>query len=256
MIHETEDFSEAISFNPEVAYKHIIALYLVLFIFTSCNTGQLKSKSSTSPKKSEIESTKPNTWISLKEKETIDGYTKLNGHIYGGEIACDVKPLDGIDVPTFQVLAGTKYAKDKNHVYYPIRISCIDYTDCGVCYYADIVIADADPATFVYLDKEYAIDNDHVYFRGEPIKGAESKTFKVIDGPEYFFFAKDRNKVYYFNHYFSEADAESFYFDREHPLNVISAYEHVYIVADKHNHWEFRPPGQFKKIDIDGDHKL
>lgn len=235
-------------------YKHII--YLVISIATSFDSCQLKSNSKARLKDSKRELTKANIWISLNEKETVDGYTKLNGLIYGGEIACDVKPLEGIDVPTFQVLPGTKYARDKNHVYYPIRISCIDYTDCGVCYYADVLIAGADPATFVYLNKEYAIDNDQVYFRGEPIKGADSRTFKVIDGPEYFFFARDRSKVYYLNHYFKEADAGSFHFDPEHPLNVNSTYEHVYIVADQHNHWEFRPPGQFKKIDINGDHKL
>lgn len=53
-----------------------------------------------------ISSDTTNNWISLQEKESIGGYTKINGHIFGGEIACNVKPLENIDVETFKVLAG------------------------------------------------------------------------------------------------------------------------------------------------------
>lgn len=60
-----------------------------------------------------------NIWVSLNDKERIDGYTRIANSIYGGEIACNVKPLDNIDIQSFTVLAGTQYAKDTNHVYYP-----------------------------------------------------------------------------------------------------------------------------------------
>jgi hypothetical protein len=109
-------------------------------------------------------------WTSLKNKERVDGYTRIGDAIFGGEISCNVKPLKDIDVETFQVLPGTKYAKDKNHVYYPIAIICRDYSDCGVCYYSDIIVPDAAVDTFRYLGNEYATDGKNVYFRGELTK--------------------------------------------------------------------------------------
>ena len=35
-------------------------------------------------------------WISLKNKESVDGYTRIDNSIFGGEIACNVEPLKGI----------------------------------------------------------------------------------------------------------------------------------------------------------------
>lgn len=103
-------------------------------------------------------------WTTLNNKERIDGYTKIGDSIFGGEIACNVKPLNGIDIKSFKVLAGTKYAKDNIHVYYPLEIPCVDYEDCGVCYYGKIIIDNANPRTFKYLGKDYATDGENVFF--------------------------------------------------------------------------------------------
>jgi hypothetical protein len=109
-------------------------------------------------------------WTFLKDKERIDGYTRIGDSIYGGEIACDVKPLEDIDVSTFQVLPGTQYAKDKKHVYYPILIMCVDYEDCGVCYYSEYIVEKANPATFKYLGNDYGTDGKNRYFRGKIVE--------------------------------------------------------------------------------------
>lgn len=61
-------------------------------------------------------------------------------------------------------MAGTKYAKDNIHVYYPLEIPCVDYEDCGVCYYGKIIIDNANPRTFKYLGKDYATDGENVFF--------------------------------------------------------------------------------------------
>ncbi|MBC8757247.1 DKNYY domain-containing protein [Kordia sp. YSTF-M3] len=160
-------------------------LFIVLIFFlciTSCKNEYYTPEGIIDKTEELIQ--KKQQWTSLNDKERVDGYTRIGDAIFGGEIACNVKPLKGIDVQTFKVFAGTSYAKDKNHVYYPLRQLCIDYTDCGVCYYSDIIITSANVENFRYLGKEYATDGKNVYFRGELLKNADGATFKVIDGPE------------------------------------------------------------------------
>ena len=88
--------------------------------------------------------------------------------------------------------------------------SASDYTDCGVCYCTRFIASDADPKTFDYLDKDYAIDDNTVFFRGEEIKTADPKTFKVIKGGEFFYFAVDSKAVYRHNQVFKEAAPRPF----------------------------------------------
>ncbi|MEL6194372.1 MAG: hypothetical protein AAFR66_20090, partial [Bacteroidota bacterium] len=83
---------------------------------------------------------KSSHWVSLRNGERMDGYTRVEDLIYGGEIACGVAPMKGPDLDTFKVLEGTSYAKDKRYVYYPIRILCVDFVDCGVCYFKEIIV--------------------------------------------------------------------------------------------------------------------
>ena len=225
---------------------YTFALYLL--ILTSCS-GQKKYFQPTGIVDRTEEFTSKNIWISLKDKESIDGYTRIGDSIFGGEIDCNVEPLKNIDIKTFQVLAGTKYAKDKNNVYYPLEIRCIDYIDCGVCYYGRIIVEGANPLDFRYLCKDYATDGKLVFFRGELLKSADGKTFKVINGPEYFFFATDKNQVYKHDKIFRDADPSTFYYDKTDPRNRVSEFDNRYIIGDKNNKWEFIPPDKIKKID-------
>ena len=228
----------------------ILTYFFVLFLFTltSCN-GQSKYFEPTGV----IDRTKGplnnNVWTHLNDKERIDGYTRIGDSIFGGDIACNVKPLKNIEVKTFKVLTGTKYAKDTNHVYYPLEIICIDYTDCGVCYYANVIIEGANPAFFQYLDKDYATDGRLVFFRGELLKGADGATFKVIDGPQYFYFAIDKYHVYKHDKVFNDADPVTFYYDQADTRNKVAEYDNRYIIGDKNNEWEYIPPDQIKKVD-------
>src|SRR5690606_39061029 len=76
-----------------------------------------------------------NTWVKLFEKESLDNYFIYEDSVYGGETGCRNRPFKNADLQSFEVLAGTGYARDKNFLYYPISVICIDYRDCGVCYF-------------------------------------------------------------------------------------------------------------------------
>jgi hypothetical protein len=118
-------------------------------------------------------------WTILQKNECIDKYTRIGDSIFGGEIACDIEPLKNLDAKSFQVLPGTGYAKDKNHVYFPINTSSIDYSDCGVCFFEEILVENANPVTFQYLGKDYATDGKLVFFRGQLLENANGPTFRV-----------------------------------------------------------------------------
>ncbi|MEL6193233.1 MAG: DKNYY domain-containing protein, partial [Bacteroidota bacterium] len=102
--------------------------------------------------------------------------------------------------------------------------------------------------TFVYLGKDYATDGENVYFRGELIESADGKTFKVIDGPEFFYFGVDHNNVFKHDEIFEEADPATFYFDRDDKRTIGTEYEHKYIIGDKNKEWLYVPPDSFKKV--------
>ena len=131
--------------------KQIISILILTLFFSSCS-GQRKYFTPIGiVDKTEEYKQSDKGWIELNDKERIDGYTRIGDSIFGGEIACNIEPLRGIDIKSFKVLPGTLYAKDTNHVYYPLAIPCIDYTDCGVCYYGKVIVERANSMTFKYL---------------------------------------------------------------------------------------------------------
>lgn len=187
-------------------------------------------------------------WIFLRDKQSIDGYTRIGDSIFGGEIACNVKPLSGVDVETFKVLPGSKYAKDKNHVYFPLVINCVDYDECGVCYFAETIIQLANPLTFKILGKDYSTDGTFAYFRGRQIYGANGATFDIIEGPDNFYFAKDNENVFRYGEIFKGADPQTFYFDKNDIRDESNGVK-KYIIGDKNGKWEYSPPDSVKRID-------
>lgn len=186
------------------------------------------------------------SWTGLREGQSIDGYTRKDNHIYCGEVGCGAKPMVGVDVVSFKVCPGSKYTKDSLHVYYPISIDCIDYATCGVCACSKYVISNLVVKDFNYLGKDYATDKVKVFFRGQELLGADGKSFRVIDGPEFFYFAVDKNKVYKHNQVFPGADPATFYYDQSDKRND-EAWNH-YNIADKRHRWLFVPPDKIKMI--------
>lgn len=183
-------------------------------------------------------------WIELKNGEQIDGYSRKKNKIYCGGISCDAEPMNGVDIATFRVRPGSYYAKDKSNVYYPLETMCVDYTDCGVCYCTKFIVPNADPKTFDYIDKDYAIDDNSVFFRGEEIPAADPKTFKVIKGGKFLHFAVDSRAVYRHNQVFQEADPNTFYYDSLNPANS----ERTYIIGDKDGKWKVTLPEQIERF--------
>ena len=228
--------------------KEVSIILLCFIFFCSCYKRDKSFDRQNIVDKTEEYVESRTSWVAIKKNESVDGYTRIGNSIYGGEISCNVEPLKDIDLNTFKVLPGTKYGKDKNYVYYPLSVTCIDYIDCGVCYYTRIVVEKANPESFRYINKEYATDGENVYFRGELIADADGKTFKVIDGPEFFYFAVDVNKVYMHENIFEEADPLTFTYDSENENNLVKG-QHRYIIKDKNTVWEYIPPNSINKIE-------
>lgn len=151
--------------------------------------------------------------------------------------------MKNVDANSFEAIPNSNYARDKNHIYYPIEMPCIDYTDCGVCWCATYVLERANPNSFEYLGNEYAKDGKSVFFRGHLINEADGESFEIIEGREFFYFAKDKNHVYKHDDVFREADAKTFYFDKDDERNKSKT-----IVGDKDNEWEYQPPDKLIKL--------
>ena len=222
---------------------------VILLFFTSCIRQTKYFQPTGINNKTEEFKQNKTDWIALVDKVGVDVYTRIGDSVFCGEINCNVPPVKGVDIPTFRVLAGTSYAKDKYNVYYPLQIMCNDSEDCGVCYCTKYIIQNANPATFRYLGKEYATDGINVYFRGELIKGADGVTFKVIEGPEFFYYAIDKLNVYKHDEIFLGADPNTFYYDKEDSRNIDTKQQHNYIIGDKLKEWEYIPPHSIKEIE-------
>ena len=95
--------------------------------------------------------------------------------------------MTNIDLNSFEVCVGSKYAKDKKNIYYPLEITCVDEIDCGVCSCTKYIIKAGNVMNFKYLGRDYSINGTMAYFRGQAIEQADGNTFKVINGPEFFF---------------------------------------------------------------------
>lgn len=96
---------------------------------------------------------------------------------------CTFELLSQADPNTFEVIGQSRYAKDKNFVYY-VGLGKID---------------GANPKTFVAMtDSEYAKDNNHVYYVGNLIKSADAKTFEIVSIRTSYTkgLAKDKNATY------------------------------------------------------------
>ncbi|MFZ4455668.1 MAG: DKNYY domain-containing protein [Bacteroidales bacterium] len=174
-------------------------------------------------------------WILLNNNESVDGYTRIGNSIYGGKIGCNVKPLKGIDVKTFKVLAGTNYAKDKNHLFYPQVIDIIEDIDCNASFYSELIVYKANPKYFQYLGNNYGTDDKNVFLKGYIIEKADSKTFKIIKGGNNIYFGVDKQHVYVDGEKVKDADPFTFHYDDKDSRNN----EDISIFRDKNKVWEY-----------------
>lgn len=156
---------------------NVVIVFLVLLCLVSC-TDNTNNKDA-------------GIWVRLEEGKSIDGYLLIDNHIYGGEFdyVKDLKgipPLEGVDIKTFEVCKGSGYARDKNYVYYPIRILACDGEDYGYLCYVEYIVKTnyfyglfsiyANPRTFRYIGDGYAVDGSTLFYRGKKVdKGHRPK---------------------------------------------------------------------------------
>lgn len=120
------------------------------------------------------------TWQHLSDKRTIEGYTRVGDKIYGGyyygkSIQNAIKPMEFVDAETFCVCIGSEYAKDKNHVYYPLHVICEDADEFGGCYFAEYIVSGVRPSDFRYLGNGYGTDGYDLFFEGEKVPWSKYK---------------------------------------------------------------------------------
>ncbi|MBK8955226.1 MAG: DKNYY domain-containing protein [Saprospiraceae bacterium] len=106
------------------------------------------------------------------------------------------KKLEGLDGPTFE-MAQSHYAKDKNHYYF------IQNEAEGKKQLQKI---DCDEHTFKILDYPYAVDQEKVFYKDQPIPGLRPSGLKLL-GHGY---VSDGSAVYFEKVQIKEADAVSF----------------------------------------------
>lgn len=117
-------------------------------------------------------------WVKLHKSHKINGYLRVDDKIYGGDFGIsDIKyatPLKDVDPESFEVCKNSDYARDKNHVYYPIWVKCYDGETWGICEYVEYIVKGASPKSFKYIGKEYGVDGYTMYYRGEKTKWNDS----------------------------------------------------------------------------------
>lgn len=145
---------------------------------------------------------------------------------YDGDI------IKNADSSSFKIIDG-HYSKDKNSVYYngeKLKVDAKTFyifkenenfgKDSKNVYYVDIlsndekieVIEGADVSSFKLLNKNYAKDNNKVYYNSDiinillKIDDADSETFTVL-GDDY---AKDKTNIYYSGSKLKNADVKTF----------------------------------------------
>jgi hypothetical protein len=151
----------------------------------------------------------------LGDIDALGGYSTTSaGVFYRGA------PLPGADPATFTVI-DAYYAKDATHVYFnlePISATstaevlpgadprtlsaCASTEDKDDCvrdaqrvYMDGMVVAGADPATFVPLTSSYAKDASHVYYEGVVMPSADIASFVTVIGSTTYD-AQDKNAKY------------------------------------------------------------
>ncbi len=186
--------------------------------------------------------------IHLEDKMRIGEYTRTDGQIFCGEIACNVNPMKLVDTSSFTIIAGSDYAIDKHHVYYPLSVVCVDSEDCGVCYCSKYIIEGLRSDEFIYLGKGYARSTNNVYYRGEKISGIDVNTFKVIRSPALCYVGKDSNYVFVHGKKIEKIEPDNFHY-LDTVRNEIEGIWGEYFFSDGVSTWILIPPNRLKKVD-------
>ncbi len=123
-------------------------------------------------------------------------YVKSEGKVYYNRLSDGYYLVKGADVKTFKPLNvvsdyGTT-GKDSNHVYFKteiipglkpaesIYLGNNFITNQRQVFYGNILLKQADAATFTHLFSYYSFDKKHLYYKQNIVNGADANTLKPI----------------------------------------------------------------------------
>jgi hypothetical protein len=120
-------------------------------------------------------------WEPLKTGEHHYCFTLYNDSIWGGYVDSyytykALRYCPFVDKGSLRVSRSSGYAKDKNHVYYPLGVDYLSEpgdSDCPMSVGMRVtrcIIEEADPATFKVIGNGYAIDSRYMYYEGYVIR--------------------------------------------------------------------------------------
>lgn len=174
-------------------------------------------------------------YYDVKIKNVDKNSFKTLGNGYGRDknnIFYNEKRMKVSDISSFEVM-NSNYSKDKNTVFYngeKLKVDAGTFyifkenenfgKDSKNVYYVDIlsnnekieVIEGADVSSFEVLNKNYAKDNNKVYYNSDiinilsKIDDADSETFTVLSDD----YAKDKTNIYYSGSKLKNADVKTF----------------------------------------------
>ena len=123
------------------------------------------------------DSVKYNTrWLPVLNRR-VDNYYRVDKKIYWSDAECysstNDPAVENADAETFQIAFGTGYAKDKNHVYYPLAPYITDelYEYMPNLSKSPVgIVHGANPETFRCLGYGFATDGNLMFYNGEQIQ--------------------------------------------------------------------------------------
>lgn len=137
-------------------------------------------------------------WFNIEVAPQPCGYYLINNQIYALEAeespfdkdfslndslieyTKHYNPVNDVDITTFEVCIAndwSRYARDINYVYYPENSELKDFNDYDfhpIEYGQNLIIPEADPATFKYIGRGYAVDKNNMYRYGKKIEWSDS----------------------------------------------------------------------------------
>ncbi len=134
-----------------------------------------------------------------------------------------ITEMDGVHNWSFEILGESKYARDKNRVYFRGRVvegadtpsfeamgNEMDFgKDKDYVFFGTERIENSHPQTFQKIENtKYLKDKNLVYMGGNILEGADPISFEIIDDEEGY--AKDKKHVFLNNFWLSELDASTF----------------------------------------------
>ena len=127
--------------------------------------------------------------------EAIGSYF-FKDHRYAYFCARKCHKVDGIDIETFREVPINSnwandrvFAYDKNQVFF-----CAELKANKPC----SPLPDSDPGSFEYIGKYFSKDKNSVFFKDEPVKGADAATFEIFEADDHngLYRARDANRTY------------------------------------------------------------